>query len=237
MSESKQGLKSRYRQWRRAWPERFDQPRVRLAAWLEAMFVDHGILRPLWNNPEAVTPSVWRGNQPNRWQIHRLARRGIRTIISLRGLNSSGASLFEIEACRKAGITLIPFKMSSRGAPKASTVLDFAELMKQVEKPVLLHCKSGADRSGFAMALYLLVSGEGSIEQARAQLSWRYLHFKGAKTGRLDAFLEAYQQAHQRSGIEFLHWVQDDYDPEAINRSFQPKGWSSWLVDKVLRRE
>ena len=237
MPSANSGLKHRYRRWRQAWPEQFDRRDVRLVAWLEAMFVDHGILRPLWNNPEPFTESAWRGNQPNRLQIRRLARRGIQSIISLRGLNNGGAALFEIEACRKAGITLIPFKMSSRGAPKVETILEFADLLERVDKPVLFHCKSGADRSGFAAALYFLLTGEGTIKQARAQLSWRYLHFKGAKTGRLDAFLEAYQKAHEQSGIEFLDWVQQDYDPETINRTFQPKGWSSWLVDKVLRRE
>lgn len=237
MSESGSASKSRYRQWRQSWPERFNEPSVRLVAWLEAMFADHGILRPLWNNPQPFSESAWRGNQPNRFQIKRLARRGIKTIVSLRGLNNSGSALFEIEACRKAGITLVPFKMSSRGAPKAQTILDFAELLRRVEHPVLFHCKSGADRSGFAAALYFLITGKGTIEQARAQLSWRYLHFKGAKTGRLDAFLEAFQRAHEQSGVEFLDWVQEDYDPEFINRTFQPKGFSSWLVDKVLRRE
>lgn len=237
MPESRRGLKQRYRQWRQGWPEKFNQRNVRFAAWMEAMFLDHGILRPLWNTPKPVNELVWRGNQPGGRQIQKLARRGIRTIVSLRGLNRNGAALFEMEACRQAGLTLIPFKMSSRGAPKAQTILDFADLLAEIETPVLFHCKSGADRAGFAAALYLLLTGEGNIDEARAQLSWRYLHFKGAKTGRLDAFLEAYQSAQEHRGIDFLTWVREQYNPDEVNRNFEPKGWSTWLVDKVLRRE
>ncbi|MHA7878154.1 MAG: fused DSP-PTPase phosphatase/NAD kinase-like protein [Saccharospirillum sp.] len=236
MVDEKRGWLARYRQWRKGWSEQFDRPVVRMAAWLEATFIDHGFLRPLWNNPKPITATAWRGNQPNRWQIKRLAARGVRTVVSLRGLNNA-AGLFEIEACRRAGVELIPFKMSSRGTPKAERVLAFSQMVHRVDKPVLFHCKSGADRSGFAMALYLILTGEGTIEQARAQLSWRYLHFKGAKTGRLDAFLAAYQRAYEATGVDLLTWVQTEYDPDEINRNFQPKGFSSWLVDRVLRRE
>lgn len=211
---------------------------VRVVAWFDAMFLDHGVLRYLWNGPKSVVPGVFRSNQPSPMVLRRLScKAGIRTVISLRGINQSASSLFEIEECRRLGLSLIAFKMSSRGAPKASRIVAFAELLQGIDYPVLLHCKSGADRAGFAAALYLLLSGEGTIEQARAQLSWRYLHFKGAKTGRLDAFLEAYQRAYEQTGVDLLTWVQEDYDPDEINRNFQPKGWSSWLVDEVLRRE
>ncbi|MCH8532894.1 MAG: tyrosine-protein phosphatase [Saccharospirillum sp.] len=209
----------------------------RFRAWCDAMFLDHGVLRFFWNGPQEVVPGVYRSNQPSPWVLRRLARKGLRTVISLRGLNQSAAASFEREACEQLGMDLIAFKMSSRGAPKPERIMALADLFRRVEYPVLLHCKSGADRAGFATALYLLLSKSGSIDQARDQLSWRYLHFKGAKTGRLDAFLAAYQQAHDRSGIEFLPWVEQVYDPNEINQNFKPKGWSSWLVDKVLRRE
>lgn len=217
--------------------ERLKKPGSRLLAWLDAMLLDHGVLRYLWNNPQEVAPGVYRSNQPSPLVLRRLAKKGLRTVVSLRGINDSAVAQFEKEACERLGLTLIAFKMSSRGAPRAQRVTELAELFSQIDYPVLLHCKSGADRAGFASALYLLLNGAGSVEQARAQLSWRYLHFKGAKTGRLDAFLAAYQRAHEATGVDLLTWVQTEYDPDEINRNFKPKGFSSWLVDRVLRRE
>lgn len=213
------------------------KPGTRLLAWFDAMFLDHGVLRFLWNGPQEIAPGVYRSNQPSPLVLRRLAKKGLRTVVSLRGINESAVAQFEQEACARLGLTLIAFKMSSRGAPKAERIVELAELFQQIDYPVLLHCKSGADRAGFAAALYLLLSGKGTIDQARAHLSWRYLHFKGAKTGRLDAFFEAYQQAFEQRGVPFLTWVQQDYNPDDINRNFKPRGLSSWLVDKVLKRE
>lgn len=226
-----------YRAWRTTWTNRMHEPHVRLFAQLDALFIDHGILRPLWNRPEKFAAEAWRSNQPSARQIKQLANRGVNTIVSLRGLSAGGATLLEIEACKQVGVDLVSFRMSSRGAPQPGVILRLAELINQIQKPVLFHCKSGADRSGFVAALYLLLTGQGSIEQAKAQLSWRYLHFKGAKTGMLYAFLCEYEAFNAQQPIDLLTWVQDYYDPDALRDSFKPRGFSSWMVDKVLRRE
>lgn len=210
---------------------------VRLLARLDALFIDHGMLRWLWNRPERIAPDAWRSNQPSARQVHALAQQGVKTIVSLRGLNAGGASQFEIEACAQTGIELVAFKMTSRGAPDRERVLQLADLISQVERPVLFHCKSGADRSGFVAAVYLLLTGQGSIAQAKAQLSWRYLHFKGAKTGLLFAFLCEYEAFNAKQPVDLLTWVREYYDPEYLRHSFKPRGFSSWVVDKVLRRE
>lgn len=225
------------RRWRRGWGERFDRPGIRALAWLDAQFVDHGVLRPLWNGPERFAADAWRANQPGPRHIRKLARQGVRTVINLRGAGNSGAWLYEAEACRQAGLTLIPFKMSSRGAPSAERILAFAELIERIERPVLLHCKSGADRSGFAAGLYLLLTGQGDLAAAKAQLSWRYLHFRGAKTGMLYEFFREYERYRRQGSLALLDWVRDVYDPRALERSFQPRGLTTWLVDRVLRRE
>ncbi|MFC3853177.1 tyrosine-protein phosphatase [Salinispirillum marinum] len=205
--------------------------------WLDAMIYDHGLLRFFWNRPTQFTPDAWRSNQPTPQQLVKLAREGLRTVISLRGLTTGGASILEVAACKQANLELIAFKMSSRGAPDSDVVLELLSLFERVETPVLFHCKSGADRSGFAAALYLLFTGQGTIDDAKSHLSWRYLHFRGAKTGMLFAFLEAYERYNEKTPIRLKDWVRDHYDPRALRASFQPRGFSAWFVDKVLRRE
>lgn len=229
-------LVARYKGWKAQWPERFDRPWVRGVAWLEAMVIDHGVLRPLWNNPRAFAAGAFRSHHPNRRQLRRLGRRGLKTVVNLRGLGVNGATLFEREACDEAGIRLVGFRMTSRSLPSRERLLAFAQLVEQAASPILFHCKSGADRAGFAAALYLLLRGD-DVSVAKQQLSWRYLHFKGAATGRLDAFVDAYQQAFEATGVGFLTWVQTEYDPDEIQRNFKPRGLSTWLVDKVLMRE
>jgi protein tyrosine phosphatase (PTP) superfamily phosphohydrolase (DUF442 family) len=235
MAESR--LQNRLKQWRRYWAAHFDRPLVRLLAWLDAMVIDHGLLRPLWNRPEPFAAKAWRGNQPSAGQVRRLAKQGIRTIISLRGLGNIGAALYEKEAAAQAGVQLISFKMSSRGAPRPARVNELIELMRTIETPVLFHCKSGADRSGFAAGVYLLVTGEGSVQDAKAQLSWRYLHFKSSKTGLLHEFFCDYERYRAQRPIAFQPWVNEVYDPAQLECNFKPTGFASWVVDKVLKRE
>ena len=101
----------------------------------------------------------------------------------------------------------------------------------------MIHCKSGADRAGFVAALYLVLHEGRTVTQALRQLSFRFGHFRFARTGILDAFFARYRQEGEAKGIPFLEWVERSYDPEALERDFRPSFWSDVVVDRILRRE
>jgi protein tyrosine/serine phosphatase len=205
--------------------------------YLDMLLVDHGIFRLLYLNKHKLAPGAWRAAQPAPHDIDRLARQGLRTIINLRGPRDCGAYRLERKACGSRNIMLIDFTLGSRAAPKPEMVLTAAELFGQIDYPVLMHCKSGADRAGLMSALYLHVKEGVPIELAKEQLSWRYGHFRNAATGILDAFFEQYLADNRRRPVPFLEWVATTYDPVALKREFRPSGWSSAIVDRVLRRE
>ena len=48
---------------------------------------------------------------------------------------------------------------------------------EDLDTPVLLHYKTGADRTVLAAGIYLLSSVDLVNRIAKRQLSWRYLHF------------------------------------------------------------
>jgi len=197
---------------------------------------DHGFLRLWWRNLHEVTPGVWRSNQPSPAQVADLKRCGIRTIVNLRGPSQWGSYFLEREACAQAGIEMIDTRLYSRMPPTPEEVEGLFEIFERAEKPLLMHCKSGADRAGLGAALYLLWAGR-SPEDALSQLSLRFLHLKHAKTGMLDAFIEAYQNAHRERGIAFRDWLHTDYDKQAMLDAYQASRTSSFLVDRILRRE
>lgn len=230
-------MSKRYSRWRKTWPHRMHEPLVRVMAWFELSIMDHGILRPLFNTPEEVVPGVWRSNQPSPGRLKRLARKGFRTVISLRGQGSDGIWLLEKEACKRHGLALHSVKMKSNRAPHKDRVLRVCALLEEERGPFLIHCKSGADRSGLIAAVVLLMQDPPQFEQAKAQLSWKYLHSRTARTGILDAFVHAYEAHYANDPIPFVEWIEHHYDRKALIRSFTPQGFSSWLVEKVLRRE
>lgn len=211
--------------------------RDRLLAYGELMLVDHGVFRAIYSNRHKVSDKLWRSSQPAPWQIAQAARRGIRTIVNLRGPHSRYSYRMQQDACRRHGLTLVNFRVHSRETPRLETLYGLRDLFARIEYPALLHCKSGADRAGLASALYLLVHEGRPIDEAMAQLHLRFGHVRGAKTGILDHFLEQYRQANAASPIDFFDWVETGYDPAAVRASFKPSFAPDLLIDRLLRRE
>jgi protein tyrosine/serine phosphatase len=208
-------------------------------AWLNSLFVDHSLLRLGWRNWGVVAPGrLYRSNHPLPGQLRAATRRlGLRTVINLRGERiDCGSDRLARAAAADLGLVQIDAPFESRGAPHKDRILRLAEIFRTLEEPALMHCKSGADRTGLAAGLWMLLQGRPPAE-ARAQLSLRHGHIRQSRTGILDAFFAAYAAAHAETGKPFLDWLQEDYSEEDLRRGFQSQGWADRLVDGVLRRE
>jgi len=217
-------------------PKTLNHPFGRLYAWLDMLIVDHGFLRLGWRRGYAVRPDFYRSSQPAPFQVRHVSRFGIRTIINLRGVNNSGHYHLEREAAAKAGLTLVNFPMKSRRAPPKAMVLQALDLFERIEYPVLVHCKSGIDRTGLMSALYLLSQGE-SANMALGQFARRFGYIGSGPTGIGKAFIEAYRDADAQSRIDFRYWVEQEYDPDVLTVAFRPTTLSKGLIDYILRRE
>ena len=216
------------------WMHRAFGPVVRR---LDMLFIDHGIFRLLYLNKHRLDGQAWRAAQPAPHNIRALARQGVRTIVNLRGERLCGSYWLERSACARHGIKLINFQVRSRMAPPREQIAEAIELFDRIEYPMLMHCKSGADRVGLMSVLYRFLKEGVPMEEAKQQLSIRYGHFRQADTGILDRFFESYLEYNKRHPIAFLDWVNTVYDPEELKRSFRAQGWARRLVDQVLRRE
>lgn len=220
---------------------RWDRPirgtRDRIAAWLNMLFVDHGVFRLINSNRHLVSDKLWRSAQPAPHQLAQLARAGVRTIVNLRGQREHGSWQLQREACDRHGLNLIELTIRSRAAPSVETIREAKRVFDSLQYPALIHCKSGADRAGFAATLYLILQEGVSVADARRQLSLRYGHIRFGKTGILDAFFDQYQKEGEAAGMPFLEWVEQTYSPEKLERDFRPYALADLLLDKVLRRE
>ncbi|MBS7538103.1 tyrosine-protein phosphatase [Ancylobacter lacus] len=107
-----------------------------------------------------------------------IATHGIRTIVNLRGAAESQAWYREeSRIAAAAGIRLIDLPWSARRELTDAQVATFLAEMKDAPRPVLIHCRSGSDRTGLASALYLAALKKADEVTAEAQLSLRYGHF------------------------------------------------------------
>lgn len=226
-------LAKREARWNRpitSWRERF-------RAYADLMLVDHGLLRLLYLNRHRVDARVWRSAQPAPRDIAKLAQKGVKTIVNLRGGRCHGAWQLEKEAAEQHGLTIVDLVLRSREAPDREMLLALPSFFASLEFPLLGHCKSGADRAGLFAALYLLVVEKASASRAQRELTLLKGHLRHAQTGILDAFLESYRVEGEAKGKAFLDWVREDYDAAALARAFRPKPLSSLIADRLLKRE
>ena len=136
-----------------------------------------GVLQITGNFHEVVAGELYRSAQPTTAQITRYKDRyGIKTIINLRGRNARREWYREeIAVSRKLGITHVDFRMSAHKILSRDRAVELISILKSAKKPILIHCKGGADRSGLVSALYLAATGRGE-EEAEAQISLLYGH-------------------------------------------------------------
>lgn len=223
---------------------------ARVRAYADMWLKDHGFIRDLYFNLHRISDKAWRSAQPGPRQIGRVRDLGIRTIVNLRGRRDTcGSYILEREAAAAAGLTLVDFPLRSRSAWEKPTLHAAARLFDTLEYPVLFHCKSGADRAGMMATLYLFLHEGLALETAMGQMSLRFGHVKWGPTGIIDHFYEAYAahaRAREAAGdraidadprAAFLAWVDQDYDPAALNAAFKSTGLGKVLVDDILRRE
>ncbi|MBI0536658.1 protein tyrosine phosphatase [Roseomonas sp. KE2513] len=219
-------------------PQDLTTPAGRRAALVNSLFIDHAILRQGWRNWGVVVPGrLYRSNHPSPWQLRDAARRlSLRTVINLRGqrVDCGSDALSRGEAAR-LGLTHVDAPFESRGAPHRDRLLRLAGIFAEMAEPALIHCKSGADRTGLAAGVFLLLGG-GTSAEALGQLHWRHGHVSASRTGILDAFFRLY--AREAEGrVPFLDWVRDEYDEVALRTAFRSQPWADRLIDGVLRRE
>jgi hypothetical protein len=98
------------------------------------------------------------------------------------------------------------------------TLLQLIDVLDHTEFPVLFHCHKGADRTGMASAVALLLKSDTPLEEARAQLSPRYGHLSVGKTGNIDRFFDLYSEWLAERGLAhapavFRRWATEEYCP------------------------
>jgi protein tyrosine/serine phosphatase len=209
--------------------------RGRFAAWVDFLWRDHAYLRLGFQNAHWISDEFARSNQPWPHQLRAWKRRGVRTVINLRGGFDAGFHALEKDACAALGLTLVNFTLTSRDVPDRDQLLAAKALFEAVEYPVLVHCKSGADRASLMSALYVHFRQGGDIATAMRQLDLKYLHLKNSRTGVLDYLFERYL-ADRAEGQSFTAWIESPaYDPAALKADFQARGRQSALANLAPR--
>ncbi|MDT8328982.1 MAG: tyrosine-protein phosphatase, partial [Roseovarius sp.] len=156
-------------------------------------------------------------------RFERLLAEGVRAILNLRGAGQGAHYLVEEESCRALGLSLFNCALQARDAAPRESILTLIRAFREIEKPFVMHCKSGADRAGFAAAIYLLVIEGRPMAEARRMLAARFWHFKWSRTGILDYILDQYEARNAQSPIGFEAWIATEYDNAALQAAYHAR--------------
>lgn len=115
---------------------------------------------------DRVAEGVYRSSQPSGADLRLLQERyGLRSIVKLnRGRDDA-----------PAGVPVFHFPLDPEQTPSPKKVRAILDAIDQAEKPVLIHCTYGEDRTGLVVALYRLRHG-ASVPEAYTDMMRRGFH-------------------------------------------------------------
>jgi hypothetical protein len=193
----------------------------------------------LGTNFHTVIPGeVYRSAQMSASTLERFLRdKHIHTVINLRGCCDPEAwYLDEGRVTLRNDVSQEDLGFSAGRLPSLLTLRQLVEVIDHSDYPILFHCHSGADRTGMASAIALLLRTDTPLEEARKQLGFRYGHVPLGRTTNLDRFFDLYEEwlAEQElthSRAVFRRWIEEDYCPGECRCRLE---WASH-VDEPLR--
>lgn len=159
-----------------------------------------------------IPNQIYRSAQLTSPLLHHYIRtKNIKTVINLRGAQPKSAWYKkELAITSELGATHYDINMVSHQAPNKEQLRMLVYLLLYAKPPFLVHCLGGADRSGLASAVALILDKNASLPESKQQISIKHLVFSPTSTGKLtfphyQRWLATNHLPHNRDN--FLKWV------------------------------
>ena len=194
---------------------------------------EHNFINLFWTNLSKVDEGVYRSAQLTPWKLRKLIKKyKLKTVINLRGNNKNYLYKRAKEICEKMHIEYYTVSLSSRNPHKIrkEELEKLIFLLQNAKKPLLFHCKAGADRTGFAAVLYHILNDKDKYEAIQKELKLKYGYLSFSKAGRIKKLFELYDEKEH-----FLDWFIKNR--ELIEKSYASNKLADILYDKILKRE
>ena len=135
-------------------------------------------LRSTGNFHEVVAGAVFRSGQLNRELLtEKVQTFGIKSVLNLRGANP-GKPWYdeEMAVCKEQGIAHYDLSLSAGKDVPPAQMEEMIAIFKNAPKPLLIHCKDGADRAALGSALYHVSMQGMAPNEAVKELTIWYGH-------------------------------------------------------------
>lgn len=148
-----------------------------------------------YGNFHQVNPQLYRSAQLYSFNLpYYIDKYHFKSIVNLRGSSDESWYNDEIAISKEYNITHYDFGFGDRTKQSVETMNKLVQLMKEAKKPLLIHCKAGADRTALASALYLYSTHDKQNPQDAISIVYGHFPWLGSKTKAMDESFLLYQQ-------------------------------------------
>ncbi len=100
-------------------------------------------------NLHRIDDGLYRSAQPDEKGMATLEAMGIKTVVNLRVNDSDG------EDAAETSLACVNLPINAYSDPDAAVVSHFLQIVREpIHRPILIHCRAGADRTGMMCAIY-----------------------------------------------------------------------------------
>jgi protein tyrosine phosphatase (PTP) superfamily phosphohydrolase (DUF442 family) len=187
--------------------------------------------RPWFEGNLAVVDEarVIRSAQPTTQLPRLVTEYNLKSILNLRGGNPADSwYVAEMQTAQTRDLAFYDLPLSATRRPTRRELLFLIDILARCPYPLLIHCKSGADRTGLASAIYLMTRKGEPPEQAEGTFALEFGHIPVAGTQHLHEPLDEYAGWLKAGRLphtaqRFRDWVKNDY--RSSDPSIDPPLW------------
>jgi protein tyrosine phosphatase (PTP) superfamily phosphohydrolase (DUF442 family) len=169
------------------------------------------------NIQTVVEKRIYRSPQLSANSLEKtIKEKGIKTIINLKGEDKEDKwYIEESEISKKNNITLYDCRLSASDLPKYRALAKILNILLTSERPLLIHCAAGVDRTGFVSALALAIEKDLPLPELKKQFSWKSGVLRFHKSigpqffSHYDQWLDKIQRTHSKENL--IHWINHEY--------------------------
>lgn len=125
---------------------------------------------------------------------HYIKKNGIKSVLNLRGPSKDDWYRDELEILGQHNVVYYNYRIGDRKILTKKQMDDLVDIIDKAPKPVLVHCKAGADRASLVTALYLHVIKRDKDPERALSLMYGHFPWLGSKTKAMDESFESYKQ-------------------------------------------
>lgn len=169
---------------------------------------------------------IYRSGQLSENALKRLiSEKNIKSILNLRGEGDNLEwHMREKEIAEEKHIKLYNVAISSNELPECGKLMNILDIVLISERPLLVHCKRGVDRTGMVSALALAIEENPPLSELRKQFSFRYgvLPFSRSIGPYIfllyEQWLNKTNKTHNKHNL--IYWIRNEYRDGSENLKY-----------------